>query len=330
MSARKIRDRSEGVSAEPFLSLMTVSRRVFSSSKESGFAIIPWIVFAGFLFLGVYYTVDRDRSHFLDLTTDHLTVVTDEDTLIIWELADVQICVPKHKLDRAIAFDAAPGPNPRCDPNVYVEQQKALVDLDWPPNVALTIRPGPDRSLDVFIRYDDAVETLSIGDITVPSETLLNIPAAFFESFGGLGVSGTITAGQLAENGTLLLLQSGRFETREHDWFRSSSRLVDSGTFSLGDVVSIEGKKAGPAPSVYTFLQPVVISNNRSSLRAIITSEAARSRLRLERIRARTTYLEPSWVHRLTNDPIAIGFATVLGLFGSLLAVLNVLFKPRS
>lgn len=320
------------IPAAPFAALLSIPRRLFFSGPEGGrvpLIGLPWVLFAFFLFLGGYYAFERERSYFLDLVTDQFEVITDADAQIVWELSDVLICVPKHKLTEASAWRDEETPRTRCDPTVYVESWIDYIDLDWPSDLNLTLRSGPGGTLDILIRHDGSAGAFRIDGREVPSETLMNIPNAVFAEFGGLGLSGSFRAGQLAENGTHLLLRSGRFETREHDWSETSSRLVDSGSFSLGDVVSIESVDAEDSVGVYTFFMPTKAAQGSSSLRLIVTTEVAKSRLRLERVRSKVTFLEPGWVHRLTNDPLAIGFATILGLFGSLLAVMNVLFRRK-
>jgi hypothetical protein len=302
------------------------------SAPEGGLAPalgLPWLLFAFFVFLGGYYSFDRERSYFLDLVTDQFEIVTDADAQIVWELSDVIVCIPRFKLSDAEKWGSGNLPRQRCDASAYFETWVDFLDLDWPPDMTLTIRTGPSGTSDILVRHDNAGGGFQINGNDVPSESLINIPNSVFSEFGGLGLSGTLRAGQLAENGTHLLLRTGLYETREHNWSESSSRLVDSGSFSLGDVVSIESADPAETLGVYTFFQPTRTPDGATSLRVIVTTEAAKSRLRLERVRAKDTFLEPGWVHRLTNDPMAIGFATILGLFGSMLAVMNVLFRRK-
>jgi len=293
----------------------------------------PWILLI--LFIGVvsYYVWPRPKSFFLDLTTDHLSIVTDEDTQIVWELKSANVCLPRHKIDPGDYENHKRPQTKRCDENVYLELYQENIELDWPKGVSLVLRPGLNRTLDVVMRFHDDIGPVHIGNVEASSESILNLPSEVFSEFGGLGVTGQLVAGQLAENGTLMLLRGGKYETRERYWFRNSARMVDSGTFSLGDVVSIERNRPGRPLSSYAFLTltgtTTPFGPTDSSLRAIVSSEETYSKLRLERARAKATFLEPSWAQRLSNDPLILGLATVLSLFVATLAVFNAFSRKR-
>ena len=319
----------------PFFALFGVTRRLSRLRGKDGDRRdwTPWILLFLFAMVVAYYVAPRQKSFFLDLTTDYLRVTTDKDTQIVWELPSAGICLPRHKInvDDYAGFDAPQ--IKRCDSDVYLELAQTDIELDWPDGITLVMRPGLGRTLDVVIRFADTTAPVHIADVPISSESILVIPVDAFADFGGLAVTGQLVAGQVAENSTLMMLRSGRYETREHYWFRSPVRLVDSGAFSLGDVVSIERYDPGTPLSAYAFLTltnaQTPFASSKTNLRAIISTDEAYSRLRLDRARARSAFLEPSWSQRLSNDPLAIGFATVLSLFGATLAALGAFLRKK-
>lgn len=312
---------AQGAGAIPVSSLLAVTRRLSGAALGKDW-LVPAILLAAFAAVTLYYALPRPKSFFLDLETEYLSVVTDADTQIVWELPEVRICLPRHRIDAA-AYGAFPAPaRPLCDSDVYLEVMQQTVDIDWPRDVTLVLRSAPARSVDIVVRFAPKAAPVRIGEIEIVTETLLNLPGATFDAFGGLGLTGQLVAGQVADNGTVKLLQGGSYETRERFWFRDSAQLVDSGFFHLGDVVSIESRDGGRALSTYAFLT-LPRGQTDGAMRVIASSEEAFSQLRLTRARARASVLEPGWAQRLSRDPLAIGFATLLSLFGATLAVVK-------
>lgn len=280
------------------------------------------------LFMGVmiYYILPRPKSFFLDVTTDYLEVVTDTDTQIVWDINEAVLCLPARRLPEDHAARRAPDSVQSCGEQ-FIAQSIRDVQLDWPNEVRLILRSGLEGGLDILIRFDPARD-IEIGSVPIVTETLLRLPPSVLEWNGGLGLSGALVVGQTAEQGTLKLLREGLYETRERPFFRDEAQLVDSGTFSMGDVVSIEPRQAGLVSSSYAF---VTLSGNKSAgvvpMRVIATSPRGTNRLRLDRARANSSYLEPTWSQRIANDPMAIGIATLLSLLATFLGVLNNLFR---
>lgn len=321
-----------GLPPAPFFGLLALPRRLAQRRVQPA-RVLPWLLLICFAVVTAYYVVPRPKSFFLDVSTDILQVTTDADTQIVWEVSEVAICQPRHRVSAEDAAATPPPSEPACDPRAYVESAAQDMEIDWPENTSLTLRAAPRGALDVLVRLPDAAATLDLGEVTLVHESLLRIPHEALDTFGGLAVTGRLRIGQIAENGTHDLLRSGRYETREKFLLARNARLVDSGAFSLGDVVSIVSADEARAPSTYAFVTPGAARPGDPAaarpLRIVATSEEAHSRLRLERARARATYLEPGWAQRLSSDPLAIGFATLLSLFGATLAVMNAFVRRK-
>ena len=311
--------------------LLRLVRRLLPWHRQSGGggaeAWIPWILLVLFVCVVAYYAVPRKKSYFLDITTDYFSIITDADTQNVWEISEASVCLPLHKIEIADYADFERVSGGRCAEDAYLELRLRGMELDWPAGVTLVMRPGLGRSLDVVIADHAADSPVRLGQIPATDESILSLPWEVFSEFGGLGVTGRFIAGQLAENGTLMLLRDGKYETREHFWLRGPARIVDSGAFSLGDVVSIEPRRSGEMPASYAFLTLTAAGDPAgavgASLRAIVSSDLGYGRLRLDRAKSRETFLEPNWAQRLAIDPVAIGFATILGLFGATLGVIG-------
>lgn len=322
-------DRDTKIPASPFLGLLRVTRGL-SLLRTQGAGVLPWLLVGMLALVIAYYVWPRPKSFFLDLTTDYLRIETDSDTQIVWELPSLRICLPRHAITSEQELgDVVDTSIASCNGLAYLELQRDFVELDWPPGLNLELRSGENRAVDVVVRFDEDDEDLTpvmIGDVEIVSETLLRIPASTFSEFGGLGLTGQLVVGQKADNGTVKLLRAGKFETREKFWLRNDARLVDSGALSLGDVVSVERMNPDAPLSAYAFL---TLDAKGEGMRLIVSTEEAFSRLRLDRARAKATFLEPSWAQRLARDPLAIGFASLLSLFGATLAVMNALLRKR-
>ncbi|WP_224825991.1 hypothetical protein [Cognatishimia sp. MH4019] len=280
------------------------------------------------LFLGVmvYYVWPRPKSFFLDVTTDFLQVTTDADTQIVWDIDRALLCLPERRLPEDHPARLAADLDQACGRG-FLAQRISNVELDWPADVTLMLRSGATDAIDLLIRFAPERQ-ISIGEIPIVPETILRLPHTVITETGGLGLSGDVVLGQTAEHATLKLLREGRYETREVPFFRSNALLVDSGTLSMGDAITIEAIEQDKRLSAYAFVtlapsQP----DGVTPLRVIATSPEEDSRLRLQRARANPSYIEPTWSKRIANDPLAIGIATLLSLLATFLGVLNNLFR---
>ena len=285
--------------------------------------MISGVVLLLFVAVALYYCWPRPKSFFLDVTTDYLEVTTDLDTQIVWDISEATLCVPgaREETDgnRTLERNECAG--------LFVRHALENVELDWPDNVTLLLRSGPNRMLEILIRLE-AEQSIEINGVSATAESLLRIPGRSLDLNGGLGLSGDLVLGQTAEHGTLKMLQKGRYETREKPFFRSNALLVDSGSFAMGDAVAIEPAGGEDRISSYAFLtfdEPR--GDGTAPFRVIATSPESLSRLRLERARANPSYIEPNWSQRIANDPLAIGIATLLSLLATFLGVLNNLFR---
>ncbi len=282
-----------------------------------------WVALILFIILMIYYSIPRDRSFFLDVVTDYVQVTTDHDTQIVWDIAEAHLCQPRHKLSGDPPKAQLKGNEPLCDGTIYHETLVANVELDWPQGVTLALRRTPKQPLDIVILHDEK-RKLEIGGEPVVSESLLRFRQDAFDATGGFGLSGDVVIGQKAEHGTIALLRSGRFETLEKPYWRNEVYLVDEGTLSLGDVVSIEPDKGDDSSSTYVF---VTTEPNVKHLRVVAVSGEGRNRLALSRATANKVYLEPSWTERLARDPFILAIGTLMAfipaVFGAISAFLD-------
>lgn len=316
------------------ISALSVPLRVVQAGIGIPGIGVGFVIFL-FLLVAIYYILPRPKSFFLDVTTDYLEVTTDLDAQIIWEIQDGLLCLPRHRLPVDHPDTNALRDGKDCGaplnaelPDRYVDHGIAGVELDWPNDVKLVLRSGANGALDVLVQFDSEVTTLQIGNVTIVPETILRIYRSGLESDGGLGLSGDLVIGQTAEHGTLKMLRDGRYETREKPFFRTNALLVDSGSFAMGDAISIEAADDGKRLSSYAFVTHAeAASPGGSHLRVIATSPEVYSRLRLERARANPSYIEPNWSQRIANDPLAIGLATLLSLLATFFGVLNNVFR---
>jgi len=316
------------------ISALSVPMRLIDPGKGVK-GLSAFLVLLLFALVTVYYTLPRPKSFFLDVTTGYLEVKTDLDARIVWDIETALLCLPRHRLQRQDTETVAEDDGFDCGKAVkgggterYVDQKIEGVELDWPSEMTLILRGDTPDMLDVLMLFDPEKTKLEIGGVQIVPETILRLSRSVLDATGGLGLSGDLVLGQPAEHGTLKLLREGRYETREKPFFRSNALLVDSGTFALGDAVSIEAARNDKPLSSYAFLTLAERGTDGApNLRVIVTSPESFSRLRLARARAKPSYIEPNWSQRIANDPLAIGLATLMSLVATFFGVLNNLFR---
>lgn len=317
---------SDGPAPRRFISIVARFLRLVLVNDPLS-RVLKLVLIVAFFMVFLYYWFPREQSFIVFAETKSLSVVTDRNPELLWELPEATLCValPVDVAQARIFEGRRTEPvgtrSDQCDPLAF-ESPEALtdVDIEWPEGVGINLTLQNRNTIELLLVTSEARSTLSINGQTITDNSLLRFPISTMDENGLLILSGDVALGENAIMGANHLLQSGRYEIRENFLFRTRLQLVNEGVLTVGDKVTVRGAKKNLPVSARLFFTRS--EQHPNLLNAVLTTQPARSALTIRRA-DQLAIIEPNWIERLKSDAWPIVMTTLLGLFGASLGIVH-------
>lgn len=322
-------DAQDQSDATPPRRLVSIAARLlrFAAMKDPPSRVLKIILIVAFCMVFLYYWFPRKQSFIVFAETKSLSVVTDRNPELLWELSEATLCIALPPEDvRANILNSEPAQfssagSDQCDPLAFV-MPETLQDVlfEWPEGIGINLTLHDQKTIELLLSVPEKHPPLLIGGHTIRDKSLLRFPISTMDENGLLILSGDVELGENALMGASHLLQSGRYEIREKFLFRERLQLVDQGVLTVGDKVSVQALR-GDAPVVGRVF--FTRSEDRPNLlNAVLTTQPERSVLTIHRA-DQVAQIVPNWIGRLKSDAWPIVMTTLLGLFGASLGIVH-------
>lgn len=317
---------SDGSAPRRFISIVArLLRLVLANDPLS--RVLKLVLIVAFFLVFLYYWFPREQSFIVFAETKSLSVVTDRNPELLWELPEATLCVAlpvdvaQAKIFERQGTDFVGPESDQCDPLAF-ENPEALTDveIEWPEGVSINLTLKNRNTIELLLLTSGAQTALTINGRTVTDNSLLRFPITTMDQAGLLILSGDVALGENAIMGANHLLQSGRYEIRESFLFRERLQLVNEGLLTVGDKVTVRQAERNLPTSARVFFTRS--EQHPNLLNAVLTTQPARSALVIRRA-DQLAIIEPNWIERLKSDAWPIVMTTLLGLFGASLGIVH-------
>lgn len=289
------------------------------------------------LFLLGYYVPDRKQSFSVFATTEILHVDTIEDPGAEWELPEIQLCLrgqTANGSDRLFEW---------CDPSRYAASIGHNEIIRWTDGYSLTVQSFEQGYIEIFVdRSEEAAPVWLSGNREMTKGSIIRVPVKQDGVRALLPLKGYVTIGDVPNTSDSLVLLKGRYEVHQDlGLFTSKSSVVERGTFFPGDRISFvenpgrpwvwQAAATGPetADNIPARIFVTKFDPAGNGLDLAATTQAEFSRLCRTRIGSQPACVQVSWMQRLGADLAPVALATILGLIGGLVALVNAYVATR-
>ena len=281
------------------------------------------LIFAG-VFL--FYFLPREQSYIVFAETRSLSVMTDRNPELYWELSQATLCKAIEKPDTQASFfevikpDSDSKPEDQCNPAIYDVKTLNDVAFEWPEGIGVNLRLQQSGQLELLLSIAKDAEPLVIDGNDITDKSLLRFPATLLKDNGILVLTGKVQLGENAVMGARSLLEKGRYEIRENVSWSARYQLVQEGLLTIGDKVSVMRSDDESLMNGRVFI--ATTQGKPDLLSTVLTTQPARSVLSIKRADI-DGKIKPNWISRLASDAWPAVLTTLLGLFGASLGIVQ-------
>lgn len=322
-------DAQDQSDAAPPRRLISIAARLLrlAAMKDPPSRVLKTILIVAFCMVFLYYWFPRKQSFIVFAQTKSLSVVTDRNPELLWELPHATLCIAlPPEVAQANIVNSQPTKfdrvgTDRCDPLAFA-MVETLQDVlfEWPEGIGINLTLHDQTTIELLLSVPENHPSFQVGGHTITDKSLLRFPISTMDENGLLILSGGVELGENALMGASHLLQSGRYEIREKFLFRERLQLVDQGVLTVGDKVSVEAVRGNVPVLGRVFFTR---SEDRPNLlNAVLTTQPERSVLTIHRA-DQVAQIVPNWIGRLKSDAWPIVMTTLLGLFGASLGIVH-------
>jgi hypothetical protein len=204
-----------------------------------------------------------------------------------------------------------------CDNRFFETFKSEEAEVSWPVGTELSLSGAAHGTLAAQIG-NIAEKHILFNNITVEKNSLILFDQRSLADTSSLVLSGVLALGEVAETGSIHLVQRGSYEIREALPLTPGTSIVATGQFLPGDYVRIEHQNGAPIPMRILITIP---GSDLADFDVIATSPPLPSNIVVQRIGAKPTHITSRWMDRVTNDALPLALSIFLGLLGASLGI---------